>query len=204
MLYTLTDKSDKKSKKKKREMVLLGETYKIPCDPDRNLYITINSFHDNINRPFEIFVNSHGKDDTDVKTIAILLSALMRRTEDISFIINHLKKIESPNQGVWWYDSSDNRHYMNSVSKAISVALDMFIKKNDETRKDNLTAYSYKEITSENEKKELSKKLDFYSIQTSPTGDNNVYANCPKCNEKKLKLENGCELCITCGYSKCS
>ncbi len=205
----------KPEKKKKRDRVLKGETYKIPCDPDRNLYITINSFTDNPNRPFEIFVNSHGKDDTDVKTISILLSALMRRTEDMTFIINHLKKIESPNQGVWWYDCNDNRHYMNSVSKAISVALDMFVsrkKVNNLTEKDidaiksdisnkNLTCYSSEEITDEEEKKNIKNYLAKLDEKTTIILN---YLDCPKCYTKSLKLENGCSVCISCGYSKCS
>ena len=26
---------------------------------------------------------------------------------------------------------------------------------------------------------------------------------CPSCNQKGLKTENGCDVCIVCGYSKC-
>ena len=26
---------------------------------------------------------------------------------------------------------------------------------------------------------------------------------CPECNQRTLKLENGCDSCLSCGYSKC-
>ena len=35
--------------------------------------------------------------------------------------------------------------------------------------------------------------------------DNKMLRNCPQCNEKTLKIENGCNSCINpeCGYGKC-
>ncbi len=30
------------------------------------------------------------------------------------------------------------------------------------------------------------------------------YQKCPICNEVSLKIENGCETCVSCGYSKCA
>ena len=32
---------------------------------------------------------------------------------------------------------------------------------------------------------------------------NLVFKICPDCNDKSLKTENGCDSCMSCGYSKC-
>ncbi len=36
--------------------------------------------------------------------------------------------------------------------------------------------------------------------------ENNLNATfkiCPTCSSKSLKTENGCDMCVECGYSKC-
>ena len=32
---------------------------------------------------------------------------------------------------------------------------------------------------------------------------NNDFRICPACSSKSLKTENGCDSCMSCGYSKC-
>ena len=33
--------------------------------------------------------------------------------------------------------------------------------------------------------------------------ENAAFKICPDCQNKSLKTENGCDSCVTCGYSKC-
>ena len=32
---------------------------------------------------------------------------------------------------------------------------------------------------------------------------NTEFRLCPECSDKSLKTENGCDMCMECGYSKC-
>ena len=37
----------------------------------------------------------------------------------------------------------------------------------------------------------------------SEDGENVDFKICPDCGAKALKTENGCDTCMSCGYSKC-
>ena len=41
------------------------------------------------------------------------------------------------------------------------------------------------------------------SIDESNSNENNTFKICPDCDSKTLKTENGCDMCVECGYSKC-
>jgi len=162
---------------KKRPLTLFGPTYKIPVDAERKVYITIGGFEDQPNKPFEIFLNTYGKDDTELKTISVLLSSLLRQVDDPSFIINHLKKIESPKQGTFWHDVEDKRRYfINSVPMAVAIALEKFMNRVEP-----------KEGNGTSEKDTLDHA-----------------EQCPKCSDMSYISEEGCNKCMNCGYSKCS
>ena len=32
---------------------------------------------------------------------------------------------------------------------------------------------------------------------------NSNFKICPSCSSKSLKIENGCDMCVECGYSRC-
>lgn len=101
-------KSEKKQKvdekikaaepKKKRARVLAGRTYKI-SDPNGNWYVTINDIEEKGKvRPFEIFIAANGKNNEQEewhKLTSKNWSAIMRRTDDISFLIDEAKSIYS-------------------------------------------------------------------------------------------------------------
>lgn len=194
----ILDEEEKKEEKKepekevpkKRAIALGGKTYKIPDGADRKLYITINGFEDNPTRPFEVFIHGYGPDDAEIKSIAVLTSALLRKSDNIDFIIDHLGKIDSPKHGVFWHDKdASRRHYINSVPKALSIALKKYI--------DEMTALE-KLI----EESESSEKLEGTNGITED--DKLKHAGqCPKCNDLTYIQEEGCKKCISCGFSKC-
>jgi len=116
------------SEKAKRPMVLKGFTYKFKVEKDTNLYITINPLTEKSEMPFEVFVNSYSiEDDTELKALTTMLSALFRVSKDITFIIEKLKKIKGP-QGCWTYDEELQRSiYMHSIPYALGYCLEKFV-----------------------------------------------------------------------------
>ncbi|MBT7349881.1 adenosylcobalamin-dependent ribonucleoside-diphosphate reductase [candidate division WWE3 bacterium] len=160
----------------KRPIVIQGKTFKIPSGPDEKLYITINPFPDNPEMPYEIFISSYGADNPEIQTITVLLSALMKNVDDISFVIEHLKKIESSAAPVWWHDvDAGRRHTITSRAQAVAIALEKFVKNGE---------YNKSQPLNEEDLGKLEK--------------------CPKCGQFGWKNENGCGSCIECGYSKCN
>lgn len=87
-----------KEPKKKRQRILGGKTYKV-ADDKGNLYITINDITERgKTRPFEIFINSNGENSEYsqwYRAIGKLMSAVMRRTDDCSFMLKDLQSIFS-------------------------------------------------------------------------------------------------------------
>lgn len=170
------EKPKKKTKEEpcKRPISLEGKTYKIPCGPDQKLYITVNPFKEDPKRPYEVFIGSFGKNSPEIQTITVLLSALLKNVEDPTFIIDHLRRIESSAQPVWWHDvDAGRRHTINSVARAVSIALEKFVN----------------EASGNGKAKD--EKL------------NGHLNECPKCNRNAWVNENGCGHCIECGHSKC-
>ena len=180
-----------KAKKEERPMVLDAKVYKLKSAfVDYPIYVTLSYVVDEggRKRPFEIFINS--KDLTKAAEYAVLtrlISAIFRRSENPTFILEELKSIYDPNGGYF----KDGK-YVPSIYAEIADVLEQFfvdiglIKKRK--RGVNLLSFGIKE---HNEKKltELGESLKV----------------CPKCGQRTLKLENGCLVCINpeCGYSKC-
>ena len=80
-------------KKKRRPDTLEAKVYQLKL-AETTYYITISDIMEDgeLNRkPFEIFVNS--RDDNELlKVVTRLISAIMRRTDDITFVIKQLRK----------------------------------------------------------------------------------------------------------------
>ena len=96
--------------------------------------------------------------------------------DDISFVIEHLKKIESSAHPVWWHDTDAGRRYtITSRAQAVAIALEKFIKNGSD-------------------------------IVSQPLEESDVakLEKCPKCSQQTWKNENGCGSCIECGYSRCN
>lgn len=94
------EKLKAKEPKKKRPRVLSGKTYKI-ADDLGNLYVTINNIEEGGKvRPFEIFIESNSETASLhaewYKAISKLMSAVLRRTDDPSFMVKDLQSIFAP------------------------------------------------------------------------------------------------------------
>jgi ribonucleoside-diphosphate reductase alpha chain len=79
----------------KRPRVLDGKTYKIK-EPNGNIYVTLNYKEENgVKRPLEIFMYSSNESQELYAALGKTLSAVMRRTDDLDFLVEDLKSIKA-------------------------------------------------------------------------------------------------------------
>ena len=163
-----------------RPTELEGTTYKIktPLSPDA-LYLTINDIIENDKRrPYELFINTKNLQHFSwIVAMTRLISAVFRKEEDPSFLVDELKSIYDPNGGYF-----SNGRFVPSLAADIGLVIDQHLKKIGlKDAKKNIVI----------EKEELNK-----------TKSDNLMI-CPSCNEKGLYSSENCLKCILCGYSKC-
>lgn len=156
-----------------------------------NVYITLGYIEQNgRKRPIEIFINS--KDLTKYAEYAVLtrlISAIFRKTANPVFILEELSSIHDPNGGYF-----KNGKFIYSLYSEIADVMQQFFKEigcQDDKDNDDQTGFiaHVEEALNEGEQTEV----------------NAEFTICPDCNQKSVKMENGCLICIdpNCGYSKC-
>ena len=171
-----------------RPEVVDAKVYKLKSAFVKNSVFITLSYVKNENgiRPIEIFINS--KDLTKTSEYVVLtrlISAIFRRGTNPMFILEELQGIFDPNGG-----SFKEGKYYHSFYSEIADVIERFF-------------YDVKIID---------------KPQTAPVGDNGTMQSmqsqesieinsefriCPTCSSKSLKTENGCDSCMSCGYSKC-
>lgn len=157
-----------------------------------SVYITLGYITQNgKNRPIEIFINS--KDLTKNAEYAVLtrlISAIFRKSANPVFILEELSSIHDPNGGY-----HKNGKYIHSFYSEIADVIEQF----------------FREIGCMEEEDEGDKAIaQHVNEMLNPTPETTTEVNteffiCPECNQKTMKMENGCLTCINpeCGYSKC-
>ena len=183
------------TKKLERPGGLDGHTYKLRWpESEHALYITINDILDDSGRvrPFEIFINSK-----DVEhfawTVALtrMISAVFRRGGDISFVVEELKAVFDPRGGHWV-----GGRYVPSLLAAIGSVIEQ-----------HLAAIGFlksgEHIAPESEPE--AKVVNMTPPVAGSEGDAPAYLGktCPKCAQPTLIKQEGCDTCLSCGYSKC-
>ena len=160
---------------------LLGHTYKVKWpDSDHAFYITINDIEkDGRRRPFEIFINSKNM-EAYAWTLALtrMISAVFRRGGDVSFVVDELKAVFDPRGGQWMAG-----HYVPSLLAAIGDVIER-----------HLIAIGF---MSPRETLPLPEKLRAIAGQTA------VGRTCPRCSSPSLVPLEGCDTCLSCGFSRC-
>ena len=180
-----------------RDEALPGYTYKLkwPGSPDA-IYITINDIErDGRRRPFEIFINTKNLEHY-AWTVALtrMISAVFRRGGDVSFVVEELQAIFDP-QGGRWIDG----RYVPSLLAAIGDIIEAhmnrtgFLKGPSELAVPDTTqlALSLGETRSD----EARSPVEFAPRAAGKT--------CPQCGSAGLTRQEGCWVCMTCGYSHC-
>ncbi|MGE0651253.1 MAG: ribonucleoside-diphosphate reductase, adenosylcobalamin-dependent, partial [Alphaproteobacteria bacterium] len=175
-----------------RPGALPGQTYKLRWpETDHAIYITVNDIiQDGRRRPFEIFINSKNVDHF-AWTVGLtrMISAVFRRGGDVSFVVEELKAVFDPRGGQWM----DGR-YVPSLLAAIGNVIEHhlvnigFIKGREDI------AARAREIAREKT-----------AAQGGGGGVSRTPLNqCPKCGEAGMIRQEGCDLCLSCGHSKCA
>ena len=166
-----------------RPEVLLGQTYKIKWpDSDHAFYITVNDIEkDGRRRPFEIFINSKNM-EAYAWTLALtrMISAVFRRGGDVSFVVDELKAVFDPRGGQWM-----EGRYVPSLLAAIGELIER-----------HLVATGFM-----NAREKLDLPPEIRAIAVAGEGRNG--RPCPRCGNPTLVQLEGCDTCVSCGFSRC-
>ncbi|MBF0159776.1 MAG: hypothetical protein HQL58_09645 [Magnetococcales bacterium] len=184
-----------------RPVTLEGRTYKIKdTTHDQNFYVTINDVIDGGKRkPFEIFINSKNMENFAwIVALTRVISAVFRQsTGDLSFLVDELKSVFDPRGGFW-----SQGHYVPSVVAEIGRSIEQHI----------VGSAPIPSNTEESEQKPTEKGSWFVpkpNVEALALLGDKLAAKikwgrqCPKCSQPTLIKNDGCDVCTSCGYSKC-
>ncbi len=179
---------------------LPGRTYKIKWPgSDHAIYITINDvMQDGRRRPFEIFINSKNMEHY-AWTVALtrMISAVFRRGGDVSFVVEELKAVFDPRGGQWM-----EGRYVPSLLAAIGGVIERHL-----IEIGFLTPADQPRIT---EAAEQRLRLAAGARESASDGADGTASalgpglgQCPNCGAAALTHQEGCDVCLNCGYSRC-
>jgi ribonucleoside-diphosphate reductase alpha chain len=167
-----------------RPEVLPGQTYKLRWpESDHAIYLTVNDVvRDGRRRPFEVFINSKNMDHY-AWTVGLtrMISAVFRRGGDVSFVVEELKAVFDPRGGQW----VDGR-YVPSLLAAIGEVLETHMINIGFIRRD----------TDDN--------VEVLARAAGEGGGQRLPDSCPRCSQPSLIHQEGCNMCTSCGFSKCA
>ena len=154
----------------------------------KSVFITLSyTEENNQKRPVEIFINSKDLSRShEYVMLTRLISAVFRRDADVMFILEELQGILDPEGGRF----KEGNYYQSLYAEIAEVIENFFydvgiLKAPTETVLNN----------------DGNQKME--QVAESLIDANNNFKICPACSNKTLKVENGCDVCIQCGYSKC-
>ena len=175
-----------------RPEVVDAKVYKLKSAFVKNsVFITLSYVNDETNvRPIEIFINS--KDLTRAPEYVVLtrlVSAIFRRSNDPMFILEELQGIFDPNGGTF----KEGKYYHSFYAEIADVIerffFDVGILERPEVHPLEDNGVTEKVVLAKDE----------------GNAGNHEFRICNECNNRTLKTENGCDICMNpdCGYSKC-
>lgn len=194
-----------------RPTVLTGTTYKVRWSGDENYYITIND--DPRGRPFELFIQSTSSKYSDWTTaLSLMISAIMRRGDDPSFIPDELRKVVSIND-VGWIDGKFYGSLVSLIGETIGQHLNRDVDQAQSSGVpkgwfDPRMAEFVKKVVTPADSSDPQAVVEHHYISTI-TGEVQTMIGpplgeiCPECNMPTLHPAEGCKLCHNCGYSTC-
>ncbi len=159
---------------------LLGRTYKIKwLDSDHAFYITINDIEkDGRRRPFEIFINSKNMEAYAwALALTRMISAVFRRGGDVSFVVDELKAIFDPRGGQWM-----SGRYVPSLLAGIGEVIERHLVEIGFLGQRGPSILPDAQVPVEGARARF----------------------CPRCGDASFVKLEGCDSCLSCGYSKCS
>lgn len=175
---------------------LPGKTYKIKWPgSDHAIYITVNDvIQDGRRRPFEIFINSKNMEHY-AWTVALtrMISAVFRRGGDVSFVVEELKAVFDPRGGQWM-----EGRYVPSLLAAIGDVIERHL----------IEIGFLAPADAPGLGEAAQQRLRLAAGQREPVAPGDgapaaMLAQCPKCGAAALTHQEGCDICLNCGYSRC-
>jgi ribonucleoside-diphosphate reductase alpha chain len=115
-------------------------------------------------------------------TVALtrMISAVFRRGGDVSFVVEELKAVFDPRGGQWIAG-----HYVPSLLAAIGEVLEQ-----------HMIDIGF--LPSPKAQREQAKLKQVVGLPETRL------RQCPKCGEAAIIRQENCDVCTSCGYSKCS
>jgi signal peptidase I len=182
-----------------RPEMLFGSTYKVKSGGmEHALYITINDVvlnegteHES-RHPYEIFINSKNMEQFQwILALTRVVSAVFRKGGDVAFLVDELKAVFNPAGGYW----KRGGKYMPSLVAEIGYVLEEHLKRIGVIQEEELSDH-VKAILEE-------KRAEFEAKHGESTGYPDNATVCAKCGTKAVIRMDGCEVCLSCGDSRC-
>ena len=189
-----------------RDPVLPGFTYKLKWQAsDHAIYVTMNDIErDGRRRPFEIFINTKNLEHY-AWTVALtrMISAVFRRGGDVTFVVEELKAVFDPQGGQWM-----GGRYVPSLLAAIGEVIEAhmirigFLLPESRGRQDAPAPPKALAV-------EPAAAPAAAGTSWTPMGNpRSMQAQggrrlCPKCQGNQFLPQEGCNVCLDCGYSTC-
>ncbi|MDP1840097.1 MAG: adenosylcobalamin-dependent ribonucleoside-diphosphate reductase, partial [Reyranella sp.] len=175
---------------------LPGRTYKIKWPgSDHAIYITINDvMQDGRRRPFEIFINSKNMEHY-AWTVALtrMISAVFRRGGDVSFVVEELKAVFDPRGGQWM-----EGRYVPSLLAAIGGVIERHL-----IEIGFLSPADAPLLTDAADQRVRLAAGAREPASQGAGGTATTMGQCPNCGAASLTHQEGCDVCLNCGYSRC-
>tara|TARA_B100001287_G_C22675018_1_gene527195 strand:- start:1155 stop:1805 length:651 start_codon:yes stop_codon:yes gene_type:complete len=181
-----------------RPEVVNAKVYKVKSAFVKNaVFITLSYIDTHSGRkPIEIFINSKDLNrSAEYVVLTRLISAIFRRATNPMFILEELHGIHDPNGGSF----KDGKYYHSFYAEVADV-IERFFYDVDIIKKEDLNQASENQ---EDKKKNINQIDDNLIKVANDLEVNSEFRICPTCSSKSLKTENGCDMCMECGYSKC-
>ena len=183
-----------------RPKVVDAKVYKVKSAFVKNsVFITLSYIDtDNGRKPIEIFINSKDLNRApEYVVLTRLISAIFRRATDPMFILEELHGIHDPNGG-----SFREGKYYHSFYAEVAETIERFFYDVGIISNDNKSQSSSIKKSFDAKEEESKIKIPIDTSEENPNL-NSEFKLCPDCSSKSLKMENGCDMCVECGYSKC-
>lgn len=177
-----------------RSEKMIGATIKIKnAALEHAIYVTVNHIVLNAGtknetiRPFEIFFNTKDASSQQwMLALTLLMSGIFRKGGDFAFIIDEFKGIHDPKGGSFLPGGV----FVPSILAHIAIKLEEHFYEIGVMKKAQIS-------------EEARQLIETKSIEAAEVGALANAAQCPKCNEFKFVLLDGCNTCLSCGHSKC-
>ncbi len=191
------------SKPLEREPALPGYTYKIKWpESDHAIYVTINDIeHAGRRRPFEIFINTRNLEHY-AWTVALtrMISAVFRRGGDVSFVAEELKAVFDPQGGRWM-----NGRYIPSLLAAIGEVIEAHMRRIGFVVGDRIAdGGAASQPVAEGGAAAVHDTVGRTQNRLIASPSAGRGRSCPRCAAQEFVRQEGCWVCRSCGYSRCS